>query len=442
MGGATRNKQMLFKKRTKQIFLAKEDTRELKEQEQRPWILEDYDGQNSFTGTLEGGQRSDYVFFVLTENGFKVVPVDRWYKFQPKRTYRTLTLEEAEEQLKKQQKREQNRWMMMKRDKQEAVEERGTRQQKFKIVENGEAIRGGSDDESGKARTREDSDVDDLDFDDVFQDDEEGGGEHEVEDEDIKDSKERVKKETRGYVPGGEETVEQLDDEMNRLTSEGKQMRKLVRDLEKNRAYESDEEGDPYASSAEELGSDMEEEESKSDTEITKKSVLPIKKKQVLPVKPMLPKKTMTTKIRKEGLSKPIGRPGSPSLYIKREDTHRSHSLGGGPPMREASPVLKKRKPEESSHDIKHKHKAYHSPRESSSQSFAGGEDDLITEQEVIDTLRGERMTTKEFLMRFRKRIKKNERNREIVTELLKKVARHNVTGDPKTRTVELKPGL
>lgn len=26
-------------------------------------------------------------------------------------------------------------------------------------------------------------------------------------------------------------------------------MRKLVRDLEKNRAYESDEEGDPYASS-------------------------------------------------------------------------------------------------------------------------------------------------------------------------------------------------
>lgn len=66
LGGATRNKQMLFKKRTKQIYLAKEDTRELKEQEHRPWILEDYDSQNSFTGTLEGGQRSDYVFFVLT----------------------------------------------------------------------------------------------------------------------------------------------------------------------------------------------------------------------------------------------------------------------------------------------------------------------------------------------------------------------------------------
>jgi transcription initiation factor TFIIF subunit alpha len=66
LGGATRNKQMLFKKRTKQIYLAKEDTREIKEQEHRPWILEDYDGQNSFTGTYEGGQRSDYMFFVLT----------------------------------------------------------------------------------------------------------------------------------------------------------------------------------------------------------------------------------------------------------------------------------------------------------------------------------------------------------------------------------------
>ena len=66
LGGATRNKQMLFKKRTKQIYLAKEDTRQLKEEEHKPWILEDYDGQNSFTGTYEGGQRSDYVFFVVS----------------------------------------------------------------------------------------------------------------------------------------------------------------------------------------------------------------------------------------------------------------------------------------------------------------------------------------------------------------------------------------
>jgi hypothetical protein len=28
------------------------------------------------------------------------MPVDRWYKFQPKRNFKTLSLEEAEEQVK------------------------------------------------------------------------------------------------------------------------------------------------------------------------------------------------------------------------------------------------------------------------------------------------------------------------------------------------------
>lgn len=32
-------------------------------------------------------------------NDFKVVPVDRWYKFQQKRNVATFTLEEAEEQV-------------------------------------------------------------------------------------------------------------------------------------------------------------------------------------------------------------------------------------------------------------------------------------------------------------------------------------------------------
>lgn len=48
---------------------------------------------------------------------------------------------------------------------------------------------------------------------------------------------------------GSQEADDNMFDDMGKLTSEGKQMRKLVRDLEKNRAYESDEEGDPYASS-------------------------------------------------------------------------------------------------------------------------------------------------------------------------------------------------
>jgi transcription initiation factor TFIIF subunit alpha len=65
--------------------------------------------------------------------------------------------------------------------------------------------------------------------------------------------------------------------------------------------------------------------------------------------------------------------------------------------------------------------------------------DGLITEQEVIDTLRGKVMTTKEFLLSFRKRIKKDPRNRDVITAILKKVAKSNKATDPNSRTLELR---
>jgi transcription initiation factor TFIIF subunit alpha len=182
----------------------------------------------------------------------------------------------------------------------------------------------------------------------------------------------------------------------------------------------------------------------------------------------MMPKKAHTAKIKKESMSKPIGRPGSPSLYMKKKEKEREGSslpkpsspLSNGrssPPFKPSSPVRpsspqqrpaaapssptsspfkepsKKRKSEEpgqaAAADVKHR-------------KVASSDEDLITEQEVIDTLRGKTMTTKEFLMSFRKRIKKNHRNRDIITALLKKVAKSNRSADPNTRTLELKPEL
>ncbi|KAI9269862.1 hypothetical protein BY458DRAFT_510643 [Sporodiniella umbellata] len=447
MGGATRNKQMLFKKRTKQIYLAKEDTRELKEQEHRPWILEDIEGQNNFTGTLEGGQRSDYMLFVLAENGFKVVPVDRWYKFQPKRNFKTLSIEEAEEQLKRQQKHESQRWMMLERHRSnsEVAEDTGPRH-KFKVVDNGEKS---GNKEEGET-TKQDSDIDDLDFDDDFQDDEEGVGDHEAEDEDVKDSKERVKKEFKDFkLNGGDDyDLEDLENEI-KLSTEGKQMRKLVRDLEKNQDYDSDDDKDPYASSDDEAASD--EEEKKSDEESKDKStpILPKKKQAGTPSssssKLFMPKKGLN-KPKKDAVSKPIGRPESPMMNKKKEGSpnpmsssvynkstaprQNSHS----PPHRSTSPIAvdqnRKRKSEDVSSDRNKQRKP----------SAAVIDDDIITEQEVIDTLKGRKMVTKEFLMCFRKRIKKNPRNREIVSDLLKKVARHCASDDPKINMLELKP--
>lgn len=61
-----------------------------------PWVIEDGDGEHSLIGKREGGQQSHYVFFVNQGNSFLIVPVTHWYRFAPKPTAPQMTLEEAE----------------------------------------------------------------------------------------------------------------------------------------------------------------------------------------------------------------------------------------------------------------------------------------------------------------------------------------------------------
>lgn len=206
------------------------------------------------------------------------------------------------------------------------------------------------------------------------------------------------------------------------------------------------------------------------DTAQQKKAPQTQKRKATAPAKPPATKKTTAAKVKKEELPRPSARPGSPSVHIKKEPSSPSPPPGGtrGPsPLHAGSPVRttidttsaaaviatsKKRKAEEGASnapDAKHRivnHPAPSSPSGGSHTipSSTGGpkDEDIITEEEVIATLRGKKMTLKEFLMHFRKRIKKNERNREIITGLLKKVARHNSKDDPNTKTLELRPEL
>lgn len=91
-----------FKKKTKIFFQGDEEEfdEQVRETESVPWLLEDNDAQHSFVGKLEGGQSSNYVFFVNQGDEFRIIPVNKWYRFQPKLSYHTLTLEEAETQVK------------------------------------------------------------------------------------------------------------------------------------------------------------------------------------------------------------------------------------------------------------------------------------------------------------------------------------------------------
>lgn len=134
------------KKKSKQYFLGRDATdlvidggdggvgsmvasigSRLNDPDKIPWQLEDGDGVtfqgmlvpkflgkhsiNYCSGSLEGAQSSNYVLFVSGSEGFKVLPVSKFYKFNQNTTYKTLTLEEAEERMKS-QKKQNDRWLM------------------------------------------------------------------------------------------------------------------------------------------------------------------------------------------------------------------------------------------------------------------------------------------------------------------------------------------
>eukprot|EP00833_Pecoramyces_ruminatium_P002934 jgi/Orpsp1_1/1176966/evm.model.c7180000059652.1 len=76
-GHAQKNKQNLFKKRTKQVYLGADDSsrdktiqeiKKEKEAERYPWLLTDFDNNitNTYGGLLEGGQHANYVLFMFS----------------------------------------------------------------------------------------------------------------------------------------------------------------------------------------------------------------------------------------------------------------------------------------------------------------------------------------------------------------------------------------
>jgi transcription initiation factor TFIIF subunit alpha len=87
-----------FQKKTRQVFLVPEETRQLRREERFPWVLEDATGQETWHATMEEVSKSDThaMFMPMADGSFQFVPVHRWYKYQKKPSHKVLTLEEAE----------------------------------------------------------------------------------------------------------------------------------------------------------------------------------------------------------------------------------------------------------------------------------------------------------------------------------------------------------
>ncbi|GMF23666.1 unnamed protein product [Phytophthora lilii] len=93
--------------------LRKRRRRRRKDTRMAGWVIEDSDGKTKFNGTFEGGQASTYMLLVKNRHNdeFSVMPVEQWFRFKKPLSYRTLTLEEAEE-MNNEKKRAVERWLM------------------------------------------------------------------------------------------------------------------------------------------------------------------------------------------------------------------------------------------------------------------------------------------------------------------------------------------
>lgn len=66
--------------------------------------MEDYDGKNVYVGNYEAGaSEATHVLLVTDGTGFKMLPAEKVYRFNPRNKYATLTLEEAEAKMEKNQ---------------------------------------------------------------------------------------------------------------------------------------------------------------------------------------------------------------------------------------------------------------------------------------------------------------------------------------------------
>ncbi|KAI0719529.1 hypothetical protein C8T65DRAFT_568993 [Cerioporus squamosus] len=264
-----------FQKKTRQVFMIPEETRQLRREEKYPWVIEDAEKQEVWTASMEEVARSQtYAMFMPAANDvFKFVPAHRWYKFRKQPSHNIIRdLNAIENYMSKAQKLNARTLSSLVAKTEQASasgsslvhnesQSRGGR--KLRTVDSGPSDLFGDDDEEGvdskrkiKRELGQEGFLDELDFEESFQDDEERMEADDNEDEETKELEERLKKEYRTANKLREEGVdesEEEDDDEAKLTGAGKNLQKTLKKLEKGGGYEdSDDEKNPYASSEEE----------------------------------------------------------------------------------------------------------------------------------------------------------------------------------------------
>ncbi|KAF1733972.1 Transcription initiation factor IIF subunit alpha [Beauveria bassiana] len=241
---------------------------DLRYEEALPWHLEDVDGKNVWVGSYVAALSESSVAFMIDQSVFRMVPLEKWYRFTAKPHFQAFTLDQAEEYMNR--KIDVGRWVMK-------DEEKKTGQQDLeatrRMLYGAGMIKTESD--TFKAASRaEKMEHDEIDMSgDEFQDDDEAPMFERNDDEDTKDSKERIRREQLGANLFGDGDEGQVDQELQQQLREelerqkfGKATRKALIKRDREEIYESDDsEDNPWSSSSDDDSSDEENEEKKED---------------------------------------------------------------------------------------------------------------------------------------------------------------------------------
>ncbi|OJT03740.1 Transcription initiation factor IIF subunit alpha [Trametes pubescens] len=371
--GKGKDKKKRFVKKTRQVFLVPEETRQLRREERHPWVMEDAKHEETWVGKMEEVAKSQtYAMFMpAADDVFKFVTAHRWYKFQKKPHYHIPNLEEAESLMTKMQKHKDTHWTLRQRTEQtsggsslvhSASTSLGPGGRKLRTVDNGPSELFGDDDEDGgdsKRKTKRElgaeGDLDELDFEDTFADDEEKMDLDDKEDDETKELEERLKKEYKNANKLREGHIDESDEEEEeaQLTGAGKNLQKTLKKLDKDGAYDdSDDEKNPYAS-------EEEEEEEEVPFAPTGPAIQPVEPKpnarsasQTSPVvqagKPTANGQPPSTPKTTEPLPQSISRPTSPapapghgghSVVARRATSPKMPKLKTAIPSRAGSPL-------------------------------------------------------------------------------------------------------
>lgn len=236
-------------KTSTQTFYAKRSDAHKKEstiryEESLPWVLEDADGKSTYVGAYTAALSESMAALQYENDKWRLIPLEKFYKFTHKPPFKTYSIEEAEKLMGK--KVVQGRWAMRDGEKDKLKEElaatRNTLTGRAKVKTESDTFRA--------AARSEKQEHDDLDMSgDEFQDDDENPNMEPDNDEDVKESRERVRREMLGANNFGTADEHSLEAELKRELMEaearriyGKGIEKNLIKIDKNMLYKQDRE--------------------------------------------------------------------------------------------------------------------------------------------------------------------------------------------------------